>query len=302
MATVKVSENYAKAKSGKPPVGNFKPRQEMARNPTVKRNFPTASSSTAKPPVKHHVASKAVKTGLKATPQGRAASTALKAKSGAPTGGKKLYKGSSFATKLPKSDKRTESFIGKAVDRSPVLLAEFIGGLVIIAVAMFTRTATEKYQDVMASTMARYTAFTGIFFILFLMGSGGKRASQAAAWFGLIIDLGLLFDATNHKMFEDLSAFINGSGLSKGTVTVSKTKPDEFFATADIKDTQQSAGVGQAPSSNVAPVNTAGNVIPSTTQQPSGTQPGTTKAIGNRGSAGGGTSQILDTPTGSLGT
>lgn len=301
MATVKVSENYAKAKSGKPPVGNFRPRQEMARNPTVKRNFPTASSSTAKPPVKHHVASKATKAAISATPQGRAARVATSKVS---TGSKLTRKPTpkkGISLKAPSTDKRTQSFIGKAVDRSPVLLAEFIGGLVIIAVAMFTRTATEKYQDVMASIMARYTAFTGIFFILFLMGSGGKRASQAAAWFGLIIDLGLLFDATNHSMFEDLSAFINGSGLTNATLTASKNKPEEFFATSDIKDTQQQAGVAQTPSSSTPATNTAGNVIPSTTQPP-GTQPGTTKAIGNRGSAGGGTSQILDTPTGSLGT
>lgn len=300
MATVKVSENYARAKSGKPPVGNFKPRQEMSRNPTVRRNFPTGSaSSSAKPPVKHHVASKAVKTGLKATPQGRAASTALSAK-GKTSGGRKLYKGSSFATKLPKSDKRTSSFIGKAYNHSPLLVAEFVGGLAIIGIAMFTRTATEKYQDVMTSVVARFTAFTAIFFILFLMSAGSKRSSQAAAWFGLLIDLGLLFDATNHHMFEDLSAFINGTGLAAKTVTVSATKPEEFFATADIKDTAQQAGVGQSPASSApatsTPTSSANNAIPSTT-----TAPGTTKQIGNRGSAGGGTSQILDTPTGSLG-
>ncbi len=297
MATVKVSENYARAKSGKPPVGNFRPRQEMARNPTVKRNFPASQASSAAPKAKHHVASKATKAAITATPQGRAAKVASSKLS---TGSKMRSKSKGLSLKAPKTDKRTQGLIGKAVDHSPLLLAEFIAGLVIIAVAMFTRTATEKYQDVMASVLARYTAFTGIFFILFLMGSGGKRASQAAAWFGLIIDLGLLFDATNHSMFEDLSAFINGSGLQNVTLTASTDKPQEFFATSDIQETTQQAGVGQSPASGNPPASSANNAIPSTTKAP-GTQPGTTKAIGNRGSAGGGTSQILDTPTGSLG-
>jgi hypothetical protein len=247
MATVKVSGNYSSAKSGKPPVGDFKPRQEMSRNPTVKRNFPggmtgsqasfkNASSATySKPAQKHHVASRAVKAGLKSTPATRAASTGAR-------------RGTSARKLLPRANQKTESFIGKAADKSPVLLAEFVAGLAIIGIAMFTRSATEKYNDVITGVIARYTAFTAVFFVLFLMASG-KRSSQAAAWFGLLIDLGLVFDAVNHNMFQDLSSFIKGTGLPPKTTLVSASKPEEFFETSDIKGTTVQAGAVQSPSS-----------------------------------------------------
>jgi|SRR5882724_667255 len=252
MATVKVSENYTKAKSGQPPTGKFNAPKEMGRNPTVKRHFSESGDS----PAKHHVASKVARTASKATPATRAANVAVDRgvrkglQSRGPvkraSRGRRTLSQRGRAVGFPASDKRTASFIGKAADHSPALLAEFFAGLVIIGLALVTRTATEKYNDVVASVMGRYTAFTAVFFILYLMGSGSKRASQAAAWFGLLIDLGLLFDATKHNVFQDLTGMITGAGLPQGTKLLSSAKPEEFFATSDIKETTVQGGVVQS--------------------------------------------------------
>lgn len=208
---------------------------------------------------------KATRVAVKVTPQGRATNAAvntginrgLRSKGSVsgprapatPRGGR--GKGASLSRRgrsvgFPSSDKRTSGFLGKAYDHSPVLLAEFFAGVVIIAIAMITRSATEKYNDVISSIMGRYTAFTAVFFVLYLMGSGGKRSSQAAAWFGLLIDLGLLFDAVNHNVFQDLSGMVTGAGLPQGVKLLSAEKPQEFFATSDIPETTVQGGAIQA--------------------------------------------------------
>jgi hypothetical protein len=169
-------------------------------------------------PSGRRLTSKLVGDVAKATPAGRAAKIGSKV--------------SGFS--LPKSDKRTSSALGQAVNHSPVLLSEFLVAMVIVGAKGVTDIATTGYQKAITGIMLRYTAIIAIWFVLFLMSSS-KRGSQFAMWFGLLIDLGILFDAVSGDAIANLTSIINGQGLPSQTVLLGDKdqKPTEYYSTGE---------------------------------------------------------------------
>lgn len=247
MATVQVKKSTADARKGKPPVGGIS-KAETNKVHAAQPGFTKPAPKKAAPPEKHHVASKAVKAGLKDTiPETRVVSTAAKERPAL----RRQSKASKELT-LPKSDKRTSS----AVNHGPVLIAEFVLGLVIIIITTITSSAKSTYQEAMATAMLQSTALTGVFFILFLVASG-KRASQAAAWFGAIVDLGILFNAVNQGAINQFGSLVAGKGVSNVTLISQKTVPEFYSTSTDW----QSAAVpgGNAPANPGSSVSISGS-------------------------------------------
>lgn len=150
-----------------------------------------------------------------ATPQGRAAKA-----------------GSMALTKFhpPRSDKRTESPI-KFGNHTPALLAEYLVALALIGWSGTTKIANNGYQHAISGIMLRFTAVTMVWFVLFLMAAG-KRSGTFAAWFGALIDLGILFDAVNSQSVANLTSVIKGQGLNMDKTTLTDSlKPTEYYMT-----------------------------------------------------------------------
>jgi hypothetical protein len=71
----------------------------------------------------------------------------------------------------------------------------------------------------MANILIRLTAFTAVFFILFL-AAGSPKAGKAAAWFGLLVDLGIVFTAYQASFFDSLTSLVQGAptGVDQATL------------------------------------------------------------------------------------
>lgn len=94
---------------------------------------------------------------------------------------------------------------------SGALFAEYFAGAFVISIGLFTKSANDGYLPTMSKIMTRLTALTAVFFVLFLM-TGSKRGGQVAMWFGLLIDLGIVFTAARGQTFTTLSDMISGKG------------------------------------------------------------------------------------------
>lgn len=95
------------------------------------------------------------------------------------------------------------------------LLAEYIGGVVIICLGTLTRGPSQGYTNVMSELMLRLTALTTVFFILFLLA--GSKAGKSAVWFGLLIDLGILFTAATENVLSDTASLISNTSVGGGS-------------------------------------------------------------------------------------
>lgn len=197
---------------------------ETAKQPSVQNTQPSIVRTRGKPTTGRTIPmrqSGRVVSVARKTIAGRAANIALKAKG-------KVH--------LPHADKRTQGIFGKATSHSPVLLAEFLVGLLLIGMGGVSGIARDGYQKEISNVMLKYTAFTAVFFVLFLLSSG-KRGSQFAAWFGGLIDLGILFNVVNRGSVADLTSMVKGQGLGLDSTTlVDSLKPDEFYNTGTTSD------------------------------------------------------------------
>jgi hypothetical protein len=110
-------------------------------------------------------------------------------------------------------------------------VAEYVLGLLLITIITITNSAKTGYNDAMSKAMLQASALTGVFFILFLMSSG-QRASRVAAWFGVLVDLGILFTAVNSNAISDFASLVQGNGLPEATL-LSSDKPQEFYQTSE---------------------------------------------------------------------
>lgn len=107
-----------------------------------------------------------------------------------------------------------------------VMLAEYLAGILILAVAMIIRGWSNGYLTVMTGFITRATALTGVFFILFLLGP--TKAGKAAMYFGALVDLAILFTATQQNVFSDVAKVVQGQALTTDTATVeANTTMDE---------------------------------------------------------------------------
>jgi hypothetical protein len=101
---------------------------------------------------------------------------------------------------------------------SGILFAEYIGGAVVISLELFTQGANRGYTASMSRVMIRLTALTAVFFVLFLM-QGSRRGAQAAVWFGLIVDMGIVFTAGRGQTLSTTADIVSGKGVQGITLT-----------------------------------------------------------------------------------
>src|SRR5215469_2234453 len=108
-----------------------------------------------------------------------------------------------------------------------VLLAEYFGGALLISATLFNKAQTEGYLNVIGQVMVRLTALTGVFFVLFLM-AGTEKLGKFAAWFGLLVDLGILFTAVQDDTVKTIGMALTGqpTGVKLTDVVKSTTVPE----------------------------------------------------------------------------
>jgi hypothetical protein len=99
-----------------------------------------------------------------------------------------------------------------------VMLAEYLAGILILAAGMIIRGSSNGYLAVMSGFLTRATALTGVFFILFLLGP--TKAGKAAMYFGALVDLSIVFTATQQNIFSDLAKVVQGQPLAVDSATV----------------------------------------------------------------------------------
>jgi hypothetical protein len=86
--------------------------------------------------------------------------------------------------------------------------------------------------------MVRLTALTAVFFVLLLI-AGSPNSGKAAAWFGALVDLGIVFTATRESMFSTLADVVQGvpTGADQATLTaaikVTEPPPDIVLPESD---------------------------------------------------------------------
>lgn len=112
------------------------------------------------------------------------------------------------------------------------LIAEFIVALVIIWAAVFTAKGT-AYVDRMSKALWRSTALCGIFFVLGLLARGPNTGRVAVA-FGALIDLGVIFEATQQNVIKTTADVLTGTGTGETTAQLtSETSSAEPHELAD---------------------------------------------------------------------
>lgn len=111
------------------------------------------------------------------------------------------------------------------------LFAEYFGAGLVISFELFAKSAGEGYMATMSKVMMRLTALTAVFFVLFLM-TGSKRGGQVAVWFGLLIDLGVVFTAARGQSFTTIADMISGKGtgvtLTAATGALDAPHPEQM--------------------------------------------------------------------------
>ena len=226
MATQKVSSNYANARKGKPPTGPVRDAHKAGQTPGFRntehldRLFAHSDrvNASRRAPEVHHTARKAASTVVKtAVPETRAVKLSSLKLPAVPKG---LH-----------SDKRTASPFRHASNHAPVLVAEFIVALLIIGITTATSNAKSTYHEAAATAMLQGSAVCVVFFLLFLLAAG-KRGSEAAAWFGALIDLGILFNAVNQEAIANFALLVQGQGLPTPATLVSQKNVPEYYGTS----------------------------------------------------------------------
>lgn len=101
----------------------------------------------------------------------------------------------------------------KASGAVGALTAEFIGGIALLFLTLFTDT-TSSYSDKMLAIMKRGTLLALSFFLLALIGGMGPNAARVAKAFGLLIDAGLILSISSDTMLSEIDKFIQGSWTS----------------------------------------------------------------------------------------
>lgn len=96
------------------------------------------------------------------------------------------------------------------------LMAEWLFGVVVISVTVPLQGAQNGYGKAITDVMFRLTGLTGFFFVLALLGNSA-RASRFVVWFGLLVDLGILFTATTSGTFNAMTAVFKGEPITNSS-------------------------------------------------------------------------------------
>jgi ABC-type multidrug transport system permease subunit len=70
----------------------------------------------------------------------------------------------------------------------------------------------------MSELLLRITALTTVFFVLFLLA--GSKAGKAAVWFGLLVDLGIVYTAANQNVLQNMASLLSNTAVGGGTITL----------------------------------------------------------------------------------
>lgn len=128
--------------------------------------------------------------------------------------------------------------------RSGALFAEYFAAALVITLDLFVKSPSEGYLSTMSKVMMRLTALTAVFFVLFLM-TGSKRGGQVAVWFGLLIDLGVIFTAARRRSFTDIADMVSGKGtgitLTDATNKLTAPHPEPPQLPDELTQAQPSA-------------------------------------------------------------
>lgn len=100
-----------------------------------------------------------------------------------------------------------------------VLVAEWVLGVVLIVATVPAEKGPKGYPEMVSTIMLRLSALTGIFFALSLIGTA-ERVARFAMWFGLIVDLGIIFHATTTGSTKSITNVFSGKPLMNGGVTL----------------------------------------------------------------------------------
>jgi hypothetical protein len=133
-----------------------------------------------------------------------------------------------------------------------VLIAEWLLALVLISVTVPMSGSSKGYQQTITSIMLRLTGLTGIFFALALIGTS-QKAARFTIWFGLLIDLGIIYHASTSGALKATTAIFQGQSISGSTGGAQLA--------ADFKSTEPASQMG---------IPAGGLTVPGTTAQPPG--------------------------------
>lgn len=90
------------------------------------------------------------------------------------------------------------------------LTAEFLGGLALLFLTLFTDSKS-SYSDKMLAIMKRGTLLAISFFLLALIGGQGPNAARIVKAFGLLIDVALIMSVASDSMLSELDHFFQGT-------------------------------------------------------------------------------------------
>lgn len=170
------------------------------------------------------------------------------------------YKGKNSLTPTRASRTHYIRYIGNQdANNTGKLIGEWLLGVIAICIAVPIQAANAGYQKTMTRVMYRLTALTAVFFVLALMSNtkGGKTAVYA----GLLIDLGILFDAITSGTLKGAAQIATGQTTLIGGTTqpaadiLNPTPPVNPSAGGMlVGEPDGSSSGGNATSSNNTPV------------------------------------------------
>lgn len=107
-----------------------------------------------------------------------------------------------------------------AIQHSGALIVEWILAVVLILITVPLEKQQQGYTVTISTMMLRLTGLTGIFFFLALLGTS-PTTHRFAVWFGLIIDLGIIYHAATSGSGQLISNIFNHtSTLNSSTGSV----------------------------------------------------------------------------------
>lgn len=127
----------------------------------------------------------------------------------------------------------------KASNAVGAITAEFLGGLALLFLTVFT-DSTSSYSDKMLAIMKRGTLLGLSFFLLALISGQGPNAARVAKAFGLLLDVGILMSLASDTMLSELDAFFTGTW--KGTDGTSSSANAQAGSSSVIGQSTGSVG------------------------------------------------------------
>lgn len=135
------------------------------------------------------------------------------------------YVGKSGRRGLPSSHTRYIRYLGNpSVSHVGTLAAEYVGGVIIICIAVPLKAGSDGYQKTMVSTIYRVSALTLLFFVLALMANNPK-SGKVASLFGALVDLGIVFVATTDHTFQTLGNALSGKPVDDSSADTHSAEP-----------------------------------------------------------------------------